>query len=222
MAHLEWPKVPKKSEADGRADLTAVHWSLSFTSTQMPKTEAKTAYINYGKVKRTGAFELGDDLKASHIDLSVGQSRTGKHWQSSQSSEMFRNAAQKFGCAKPEGLGHLGEELRKSSISFSDRDEGSAFPQSEQKSRFITPAKVEQAPNVAETVGKDLRASHIDIANGANTECKHWKSMLNLEMEKNAKEKFECRKPTAFEHLSKELRKSSVPLGNINRDDDDA
>ena len=62
-------------------------------------------------------------------------------------------------------------------------------------------------------VGKDLRASHIDIANGAEKSCGHWRAVQTSEMAQNAREKFSCRKPEGYYHLIAELRKSSVPLG---------
>ena len=35
---------------------------------------------------------------------------------------------------------------------------------------------MQQFASFADTVGKDLRASHIDIANGAEKSCAHWKA----------------------------------------------
>ncbi|CAE7548782.1 thiED [Symbiodinium pilosum] len=43
--------------------------------------------------------------------------------------------------------------------------------------------------------GDDLKASHIDLAYGANKSCKHWVAALTDEMSRNQHEKFNCKKP---------------------------
>eukprot|EP00933_Yihiella_yeosuensis_P028048 TRINITY_DN21856_c0_g1_i1.p1 TRINITY_DN21856_c0_g1~~TRINITY_DN21856_c0_g1_i1.p1 ORF type:complete len:223 (+),score=57.54 TRINITY_DN21856_c0_g1_i1:49-717(+) len=206
----QWPKPPVLTEDDAKADLRGVHWQLSFVDHGPGKSEARQNYVDKGFAK-PDAFDHSAELKASHIDLAVGCDRSCKHWQSSLTAEMSRNEESKFACGQPKGFDELAHELRKSSVSFSDR--AIAPSQSEQKCRFNVPPKVEQAPNVAETVGKDLRASHIDISNGGGTSCAHWQAAGQAEMSAYAKEKFECKKPGGFEALGKELRKSSVPLG---------
>jgi len=209
---VNWPAEPVDHQEDPKESLRGVHWKLSYVGTETPKTETKLAYIQHGKYMRQGAVENGDDLKASHIDLAVGQSRSGKDWQAAQTAEMSRHEAAKFACEKPQGFEQLGEELRKSSVSFSERPEQSST-ETEQKARFATPPHVEQAASFADTVGKDLRSSHIDISNGNSQSVAHWKSMQTSEMDEYAREKFNCKKPAGFDHLIAELRKSSVPLG---------
>eukprot|EP00435_Cladocopium_sp_Y103_P061195 s321_g22.t2 len=44
------------------------------------------------------------------------------------------------------------------------------------------PRWADQIASFADTVGKDLRASHIDIANGAEKSCAHWKAVQASEM----------------------------------------
>eukprot|EP00440_Ansanella_granifera_P072657 gb/GFBE01078844.1/.p1 GENE.gb/GFBE01078844.1/~~gb/GFBE01078844.1/.p1 ORF type:complete len:233 (+),score=54.70 gb/GFBE01078844.1/:1-699(+) len=214
---FDWPRSASDKEVDPKEDLRGVHWALSYVPNQPSKTETKMAYIQHPSYRRQASVENGADLKASHIDLSVGESRSGKHWQSALTAEMSRNAADKFNCKQPGGFQQLGAELRKSSLSFGDRADGGSAHETEQKARYGAPPPVEQATSFADTVGKDLRASHIDIANGRDTRASHWQSMQSSEMAEFAKEKFNCRKPAGFDHLIAELRKSSVPLGGLGR-----
>eukprot|EP00441_Pelagodinium_beii_P043391 CAMPEP_0197651402 /NCGR_PEP_ID=MMETSP1338-20131121/32324_1 /TAXON_ID=43686 ORGANISM="Pelagodinium beii, Strain RCC1491" /NCGR_SAMPLE_ID=MMETSP1338 /ASSEMBLY_ACC=CAM_ASM_000754 /LENGTH=221 /DNA_ID=CAMNT_0043226025 /DNA_START=47 /DNA_END=712 /DNA_ORIENTATION=- len=209
---MNWPMDPVDPQADPKEDLRGVHWKLSYVGTQVAQTETKLSYIKHGTYRKQAKVENGDDLKASHIDLSVGQSRSGKHWQSAQTAEMSRNTVAKYACGKPQGFEQLGEELRKSSVSFSERPSMGNF-QTQQKASYQTPPHVQQAASFADTVGKDLRSSHIDIANGKDKSTAQWKAMQTSEMDEYAREKFDCKKPAGFDHLIAELRKSSVPLG---------
>lgn len=210
---IQWPRPKQATEVDAKADLRGVHWQLSYLQTTPGQTETKEAYIQHPKYQRRQAVENGDDLRASHIDLAFGASRSCKHWVAALTDEMSRNEEDKFNCKRPDGFEALGTELRKSHISFGERYEPTC--QSQQKVNFGAPPKVSQLASFADTVGKDLRASHIDIANGAEKSCAHWKAMQTSEMARNAKEKFSCRKPEGFYHLIAELRKSSVPLGGL-------
>eukprot|EP00930_Biecheleria_cincta_P021123 TRINITY_DN15723_c0_g1_i2.p1 TRINITY_DN15723_c0_g1~~TRINITY_DN15723_c0_g1_i2.p1 ORF type:complete len:225 (-),score=45.93 TRINITY_DN15723_c0_g1_i2:97-771(-) len=215
MRPVNWPPVRKLTSDDAKADLRGVHWALSYSAPTLRQTVTKDSYIHHGKYSKPAAVDNGDDLKASHIDMAVGVPRTCSHWQAAQSAEMSRNAAAKFSCEKPKGFEQLGEELRKSSVTFSDRK----LPEqlTEQKRSFGQPEYIEQAASYAASLGKDLRASHIDVANGRDKNCGHWQGMQKFEMHEYAKEKFACKKPAGFDHLIAELRKSNVPLGGLGK-----
>mmetsp|Transcript_18907 Transcript_18907/g.44874 ORF Transcript_18907/g.44874 Transcript_18907/m.44874 type:complete len:238 (-) Transcript_18907:66-779(-) len=210
---IDWPRPEQKHEVDAKADLRGVHWQLSYMATSPEQSQTKQAYIKHPSYQRRAAVENGADLKSSHIDLAFGASKSCKHWSSALTEEMSRNQDEKFNCKKPEGFEFLGAELRKSSISFGERSEENLL--SHQKQQFTAPPKVKQMASFADTVGKDLRASHIDIANGADKSSSHWKAVQTSEMAQFAREKFECRKPEGYCHLIAELRKSSVPLGGL-------
>ncbi|CAK9036446.1 Hypothetical protein (Fragment) [Durusdinium trenchii] len=210
---IQWPKEQQATDVDAKADLRGVHWQLSYLPSHYGQTETKEAYIKHPRYQREKMVENGDDLRAPHIDLAFGASKSCKHWVAALTDEMSRNEYDKFHCKKPDGFEALGAELRKSHISFGERSEVGA--QSHQKMAFGAPPKVAQMASFADTVGKDLRASHIDIANGAEKSCGHWKAVQTSEMAQYAREKFSCRKPEGFYHLIAELRKSSVPLGGL-------
>ena len=62
--------------------------------------------------------------------------------------------------------------------------------QTETKEAYIPHARYERRKMVEN--GDDLRASHIDLAFGANKSCKHWVAALTDEMSRNEYEKFHC------------------------------
>merc|ERR1712205_106739 len=61
-------------------------------------------------------------------------------------------------------------------------------------------------------LGAELRKANIDHAFGQKKTCSHWTAVDREEMSRHAKDKFEAKQPTGFQHLIKELRKSNLPL----------
>lgn len=201
------PLVP----ADPKEDLRGVHWQIGYQASDgAALTEARTRYGNPRGRPATLDEGQAAELRKSHIDLAAGADRSCSSWQCVMRHEMSKNAADKFGCKKPEGLLSLGAELRKSSVSLSDLK--MPPPLSEQRDRFAVPENIDQVQSFADTLGKLQRMSSVKIEHGQDKNTDDWQSAMKAEMSRFAKEKYEVGKPEGFETLGKELRKSSVPL----------
>jgi len=83
-----------------------------------------------------------------------------------------------------------------------------SFSQSE-----YTLKKVDPMASYSDTLGKDLRCSHIDVAFGKLKTGKHWQSEAISAMNTESSKKWACRQPEGFEKLGKELRKTNITLG---------
>eukprot|EP00929_Paragymnodinium_shiwhaense_P053283 TRINITY_DN26667_c0_g1_i1.p1 TRINITY_DN26667_c0_g1~~TRINITY_DN26667_c0_g1_i1.p1 ORF type:complete len:287 (-),score=56.54 TRINITY_DN26667_c0_g1_i1:60-920(-) len=157
---------------------------------------------------------LGVELRKAHIDHAFGQPKTASHWQGVLQEEMSRMAHEKYTSGKPQGLGYLGEELRKSSLVLNEMPstykDTMKMQCSEQKDKFV-PKPYSAQPSYASTLGKDLRASHFDTAQGPKN-CRDWVPQTRATMEDNSDAKWNCGQPEGFQELGVELRKSSVPL----------
>lgn len=181
------------------------------------ESETRERYQPRPKAAKTENFNyLGVELKKAHIDHAYGQDKSCKHWQGVGQEEMSRMAQEKYTSGKPQGLGHLGAELRKSSLVLADLPSEGKFvrknvmAKSEVKEKFV-PKEFTSNPSYAATLGKDLRQSHFDI----NHEPKNtlgWMPQTKSTMVDNLEAKWNCRQPEGFEALGVELRKSSVPL----------
>mmetsp|Transcript_92189 Transcript_92189/g.192763 ORF Transcript_92189/g.192763 Transcript_92189/m.192763 type:complete len:224 (+) Transcript_92189:137-808(+) len=209
---VNWPRDSRTNlhQADAKADLRGVHWQIGYRPGEATQTESKHKYVNHRGSPAVLNEAKAAELRRSHIDLAVGADKSSKQWETVMTGDMCRNASEKFGCKKPEGFQALGAELRKSSVSISDQT--TPPPHSELKDRFGPPPKFEQAKSYADSLGKELRSSRIDIANGQEKIARNWESSMRAEMGRHAKEKFLYQQPAGFQHLIAELRKSSVPL----------
>uniref|UniRef100_A0A7S1MLL4 Uncharacterized protein n=1 Tax=Alexandrium catenella TaxID=2925 RepID=A0A7S1MLL4_ALECA len=205
-----WP-APKQPALSAKEDLRGVHWATGFRSLPSSKSETRSQYIPHENVATP--TEVPSHLRQSHWDLAFGSEKTGREWQSVLTEQMSSNLESKFGCSKPEGMKGIASELRRSSIALSCGN--LVAYQSEQHSRY-QPNNGRPAESYSDLLGKDLRASHIDIANGQDKSTRTWRGVNKGDMSQHAREKYQCEKPRGFEELSKELRKSSVPLGGLN------
>mmetsp|Transcript_33110 Transcript_33110/g.83771 ORF Transcript_33110/g.83771 Transcript_33110/m.83771 type:complete len:227 (+) Transcript_33110:113-793(+) len=214
VTKFKWPRESKTAlHADPKADLRGVHWQLGYRDFDPARTEAKLRYLpTHGAQPTVLDPEQAKELRRSHVDLAVAEEKTGRAWKAVMTDEMSRNAGDKFGCRKPQGFEALSVELRKSSVSLSDLS--IAPGKSEQKLRYAMPPPFNQAKSYADTLGKDLRASHYDMSNGREKIARDWMSAQQAEMSRHVREKFDCEKPSGMDALSKELRKSSIPLGS--------
>lgn len=178
---------------------------------ESPKSEIKRHYTPkpWGPAQLNG--ELKRFLKQTSVDNAYGQPKNCSDWQSAQKEALGANAQDKYGSKPPDAFDNLKAELRRSSVPM--KMEGCASSPgmlSESKGAYV-----EQPYERAEyqsQLAEDLRRSHVDIANGAPKSASHWRGEGGKAMAQHAREKFECAKPKAFDHLSTELRKSSVPL----------
>lgn len=153
------------------------------------------------------------ELSKCHIDHAYGHEKSCKDWKPVMAAEMDKNKDEKFGCSKPQGLGHLKAELRRSNVPM--RMEPARYSpdmKSSMKAQFVAPPVIRRSVSCATFTAKDLRASHVNIAEGPARTCSDWKPMSYMAMSEHEREKYECEKPRGLEHLGKELRKSSVPL----------
>jgi len=193
------------------------HIQLSHDKDKVALTESR---IRFGpkKGELAEAFDLGPELRATHIDLGVASDKSGKEWTSVMKSTLASNSDKKFACAKPQGFEQLGEELRKSSVMLHAgrhdfRSPTQPVRMSESKSAFdIKP--ISKTLGFAATLGKELRTSSIDVAYGVEKTCNHWQSAQHAVMGADLNDKFACKKQKGFEHLAVELRKTSVTLGS--------
>jgi len=208
-------KEAVNKNVDPKEALRGVSWSLGYRGSEPGKTEQQIQYV-----KQNGGPNIGNEeelkarLRKPNIHLAYGQASGCETWMAVQTEEFSRAEDAKYECKPPADSAERIAELRCSKVSF-DLPGGHGPRTSEQKSRFIDHQNADQVVNFAETLGKDLRASHIDIANGGVKSTDQWRGVGGEEMSRHAKDKFQCEKPSGFEALSKELRKSSVPLGTL-------
>jgi hypothetical protein len=171
----------------------------------------------------TDGAEKKRALQNSSIDLAFGCDKSGKTWQSDIKEKLAGCLAAEAGPRqRPQACD--GTYLRKSAVplpgpSIDDEDLSGGIDKSsitETKASFSAPSEkgtIELAKSFAPTLGKDLQASHFEIANGQRKTCGGWKAAQKEEMALNATQKYAAERPTAFEHLSKELRQSSLFIG---------
>jgi hypothetical protein len=179
-------------------------------------SESRMQYTAKPQSKSANFNHLGAELRKANIDHSYGQSKTCSHWTAVDREEMSRNAVEKFACETPQGFQHLAKELRKSSLPIKDLREQ---PKATTESRLAYVEKPYSAQqSYADTLGKDLRASHIDIAQGHEKSTRNWVPVCHSALNANQEEKWACEKPSAFDQLGVELRKSSVPLSGAGDD----
>lgn len=208
---VNWPPAAMHSEADARADLRAVHWQTGYRQEAPPFSEAHQRYVAPRNGKSAVlSGEVMKELRTSHIDLEFGSDKTSKSWQAQQSGDLSKHAPAKYQAKKSHEARAIGAELRKCNLCFSDRT--SATGVSEKAARFPGHPAVDQAPELARLLGKDLKASHIDLSNGSSRDVSDWHSMCGFQMSLYEEAKYANRRQDAAD-LSF-LRKSSVPLGS--------
>lgn len=186
-------------------------------------SEQRTQYVNFGeKGKKSSNFNhLGAELRKENIDHAYGHVKTCSHWTSVDREEMSRHAKDKFACEMPSGFQHLIKELRKSNLPLTDPR---PMPRTQSESQFQYTEKPYSAQaSYAATLGKDLRASHIDIAQGHAKTTRNWVPVCHAALNDNSETKWACDPPDPAElqrriQLGIELRKSSVPLSGAGED----
>jgi len=196
------------------------HIKLSHRPDAKPaQTEAKMRYIPQARdASKSFAETNGAELRRSNIDLAVADPKSGKEWKSVLKGAMSSNEDAKFACAVPEGFAHMAKELRKSNVLLNAgkvdyRNERPAPHMSEQKREYHE-KPIPNTVGYADTIGKDLRTSHIDLAPGdGDKHCKTWVSQQHAVLGSNNDEKWACEKPEGFYHLIAELRKTNIQLG---------
>lgn len=208
---VNWPPAPTQSAADAKADLRAVHWQTSFRPLQPSRSDSKLQYIHHkGATPGLLSEATRKDLRAVHWNTGVDKEQ--KVWKSTGAEELARHEDAKYKAEQPKDMKHLGAELRKTNIPFSCRPTPTG--QSEKASRFQGEPVQERAAYLGDILGKDLKASHIDFANGNSHSVKDWQGMQAAEMSRHEDAKFACKRQGAARD-TKELRVSSVPLGSI-------
>jgi len=214
---VNWPKSHEQTKAEAKEDLRGVHWATSFRRLDTTDTEQRHRFKEQPPSASAHDRRIPGRLRDSHIDLAFGCDKSSKGWTSEQSDVLARNMESKFGCKGPEGRKDVALQMRRSNVSLSC---GSLLAyETEQRKSFAAP-KVEprfSAPVAAmsKTLGLELRRSSFDIANGQDKTEATWKGVLKSEMSQYARQKYEIEKPKVEEHLMKELRQSSVPLGGV-------
>jgi len=179
-------------------------------------SESRTNYVAKPFAKSANFNHLGAELRKENIDHAYGHVKTCSHWTAVDREEMSRNALEKFACAQPTGFQHLAKELRKSNLPIKDLR---ALPRATSETRMQYVEKpYSKQESYAETLGKDLKASHIDIAQGHEHNTKNWVPVMHSALNANQEEKWACAKPAAFDQLGVELRKSNVPLAGAGED----
>lgn len=195
---------------------------LSMHPTTFGESENQQRYVD-----KMGELESAEsyadvriaELRKANIDLSVGEPKTAKHWNSVLKATHSENADQKFACSKPQGREDLIAELRKSSVLLHAgrhdyRQETCPVRQSEQTTAYDT-KPISKTLGFADTNGKLLRESNFGIGNVADPKtCSHWQSAQHKVMVDNMDKKFACKQPKGFDHLIAELRKTNINLGN--------
>lgn len=181
------------------------------------KTETKMRFVP----KRSEAQGLARDpaeLRKSHIDLAIADSKSGKAWSSVLKSTMSDSEDVKFKAERPKGFEELGEELRKSSVLLHAgrhdfRSQSLPVPRSTQKLSY-DPKPISKTLGFAETIGKELQVSSIDVAAGEKKTAAPWQSHQHAIMGDQNDKKWACEKPKGFDHLIAELRKTNITLGS--------
>lgn len=195
------------------------HIQLSLRADQQPpKTETRISYQQRkAEITKGFADTNGEELRRSNIDLGVAGNKSGRDWSSVLKSSMSQAADKKFACEKPQGFEELGVELRKSNVLLHAgrhdfRSSSLPIARSETKIQYgLKPASPTQG--YAETLGKQLRTSSIDVAGGGSRASADWQSQQHTTMLEQNDDKWACKKPEGFYHLIAELRKTNVTLG---------
>eukprot|EP00927_Polykrikos_kofoidii_P061985 TRINITY_DN56806_c0_g1_i1.p1 TRINITY_DN56806_c0_g1~~TRINITY_DN56806_c0_g1_i1.p1 ORF type:complete len:275 (-),score=42.03 TRINITY_DN56806_c0_g1_i1:169-993(-) len=197
--------------------LSRSHLRLGTKCLSAPPGAMSEARDRYVPMKLAPA-DLGDRaaaLKKTSVDNAYGHPKNCALWKAVDKEELSRHAAEKFACQPPSGFQELAKDLRKSNVMLSELPSKhrpwDLNPRSEQKSNYVPGPSTVQA-GFAATLGKDLRASHYDVAGGKERNCSEWVPTLKASQQDHQDEKWNCRKPKGFEELGVELRKSSVPL----------
>lgn len=186
-----------------------------------PKSEARDRYRQFPIVRTIGFQHLGEELRKANIDHAYGQDKGCSHWKPAGQDEMSKHAAEKFACGVPQGFQHLAKELRRSNVPMCDGSYGknrtNPLWRSEAVSRFTEQPMILEK-GYSDTLGKDLRESHISIGSSKERSARDWIPVTRSSMTDHAEEKWSCTKPQGFEELGVELRKSSVPLSGAGQD----
>jgi hypothetical protein len=191
---------------------------LSLRHEQQPaKSEARLRFAQRPADKTKGFEELGEELRKSNVALAVAGSKSGREWTSVLKDSMSQNADKKFACEIPHGFEELGVELRKSNVLLHAgrhdyRSTSLPVHRSETKNQFVE-KPISHTASYAETLGKELRTSSIDVACGGSRSSADWRSAQHATFADNTTDKWAAKKPEGFYHLIKELRKTNVTLG---------
>lgn len=174
-------------------------------------TEQRLNYVKKPSPHTHIDGDPGKDSRKGNIDHSYGHPKNCKDWIPEQLAVMSAHSVEKYKAERPSGFEALAKELRKSSVPIPNGPHIPLDGVSSLQSAF-TPKWQPMAENLASTLGKDLRASHIDLGGGAPRPGQHWMSMQQDDMTRHAQQKFANRKQAGFDDLAVELRKSNVPL----------
>jgi hypothetical protein len=177
-------------------------------------TETKQKYIEQplgGNQDPAENLKRARALMDSRIDLAAGGDKSCREWQSDLTDSFAANADAKF-AAKPRPPID-GSYLRKSEVTLGAHPTGPVDYETETKTQFAAPFEPERAVNYGSTLGKELRAHSWDHNEEMVKTTTKWRARQSEEMAKKADEKFNCVKPTAFDQLAKQLRKSNLYLG---------
>lgn len=183
---------------------------------QPPKSEARTRFEKrQADPSKSFADTNGEELRRSNINLAVAPGKT--EWSSVLKSSIAQGSDKKFACEIPQGFEELGVELRKSNVLLHAgrhdfRSTSLPVHRSESKSQF-GPKPASPTKSYAESLGKELRTSNIDVACGGSRTSADWRSQQHSTMLEQNDDKWACRKPEGFYHLIAELRKTNVTLG---------
>lgn len=185
---------------------------------EFARTEAKMRFVPQ-KIEVSEGFgdSNGAELRATHIDLAVAGNKSGKEWESVLKSTMSASEDVKFACSKPQGFAELGEELRKSSVLLhAGRHDfrSQTIPVNRSEStRQYCPQPISQTKGFADTLGKELRTSSLDLAAGVPKTGSHWQSQQHAIMAGHNDKKWACKRQEGFDNLIAELRKTNITLG---------
>lgn len=169
-------------------------------------SESKSRYVPSRAEPPEGRGSAG----RANIVFSV-RDQSCSDWQSVSSAAAATDVEQKFACTIPKAFVHLGQELRKSSIPFRVGQQEERHMSTTKKE--FGPKQACQAQSFSETVGKDLRRSHLAVAYGSRS-TKEWLSEAQAASDHHADKKWKCERPAGFEQLGKELRKTHITLGS--------
>lgn len=181
-----------------------------------PRSETKDRFNNKPLTDLRHSGEGNKASRKTNFELGYGPDQDSKTWCPEQGRALSSHLNEKYALGTPSDFSDLAKELRKSNIPIgisASRSTGSLTRyRSEFKDRFAT-HHVPKAPSFMDTLGKDLRSSHIDFANGGTRTANPWLGVASEDMAKNFHAKFGCEKPTALADLVQQVRKSSVLLG---------
>lgn len=186
---------------------------------EVAKSEAKTRWTPQ-KIEVVEGFAAtnGAELKKSHIDLAVGDSKSAKEWVSDLKGKMSAAEEEKFACKVPQGFQHLGAELRKSSVLLHagrhDFRSGGLPVHRSEANRAWSTKEISSVTSYSETLGKELRTSNIDLGPGNEKTYKGISGQTHSIMADQNDKKWACKQPEGFYHLIAELKKSNITLGS--------